>query len=99
MDRASPDPERLGHPQDTNTLRKVLSHLAFGRAVYLRTAELYRPSYPDRPAARPPDHCRERLCRPVRGFEAGRDPAGGGFRSAGSAVGAVGEGEPGRVKA
>jgi len=49
MDRASPDPERLGHPQDTNTLRKVLSHLAFGRAVYLRTAELYRPSYPDRP--------------------------------------------------
>src|SRR5262249_24200331 len=63
MDRASPDPERLGHPQDTNTLRKVLSHLAFGRAVYFRTAELYLPSYPDRPAIRlgtvtqPPSAC------------------------------------------
>src|SRR5262245_47953663 len=63
MDHASPDPERLGHPQDTNTLRKVLSHLAFGRAVYLRPAELYRPSYPDRPAIRlgtvtqPPSAC------------------------------------------
>src|SRR5262245_2384417 len=63
MDRASPDPERPRHLQDTNTLRKVLSHLAFGRAVYLRTAELYRPSYPDRPAIRlgtvtqPPSAC------------------------------------------
>src|SRR5262245_51350746 len=98
MDRASPDPERLGHPQDTNTLRKVLSHLAFGRAVYLRTAALYRPSYPDRPAARPPDHCRERLYRPLRGFEAGRGPTGSGVRFPGSAAGAAGGGEPGRVK-
>jgi tetratricopeptide (TPR) repeat protein len=32
LDCASPDSERLGHPQDTNTLRKLLSHLAFGRA-------------------------------------------------------------------
>jgi hypothetical protein len=33
LDRASPDPERLGHLQDANTLRKLLSHLTFSRAV------------------------------------------------------------------
>src|SRR5262245_6623380 len=41
LHRASPDPKRLGHLQDTHTLRKLLSHLAFGRAVYLRPAELH----------------------------------------------------------
>ena len=41
LDRASPDAERLGHLQDTDTLRKLLSHLAFDRAVYLRPAELH----------------------------------------------------------
>ncbi len=40
LDR-SPDAERLGHLQDTNTLRKPLSHLAFSRAVYLRPTELH----------------------------------------------------------
>ena len=41
LDRASPDPERLGHLQDTHALRKLLSHFAFGRAVDLRTTELH----------------------------------------------------------
>jgi len=38
---ASPDPERPRHLQDIYTLRKLRSHLPFGRAVYLRPAELY----------------------------------------------------------
>ena len=33
--------ERLGDLQDTHALRKLLSHLAFGRAVYLRPTELH----------------------------------------------------------
>jgi hypothetical protein len=33
LDRASPNAEGLGHPQDTHALRKLLSHLAFGRAL------------------------------------------------------------------
>src|SRR6516162_9870579 len=41
MDRASPDPERFRHLQDTHTFRKLLSHLPFGRAIYLRPAELH----------------------------------------------------------
>jgi len=41
LDRASPDPEGLGHPQDTNTLRTLLPHFPFGRAVYLRPTELH----------------------------------------------------------
>src|SRR6516225_7435795 len=41
LHRASPDPEGPSHLQDTHTLRKLLSHLAFGRAVYLRPAELH----------------------------------------------------------
>src|SRR4029077_11514372 len=41
LDRASPDSKRLGHLQDTLTPRKLLSHLAFGRSVYLRAAELH----------------------------------------------------------
>src|SRR5215471_11016254 len=41
MDRASPDPERPRHLQDAHALRKLLSHLAFGRAIYLRPAELH----------------------------------------------------------
>src|SRR5262245_48335336 len=41
LHRASPEPERLGHLQDTHTLRKLLSHLPFGRDVYLRPAELH----------------------------------------------------------
>jgi hypothetical protein len=41
LDRASPDAERLGHLQDTNTLRKLFSHLPFGRAVYLRPTEFH----------------------------------------------------------
>src|SRR5262249_1821788 len=38
--RASPNPERPRHLQDAHALRKLLSHLPFGRAVYLRPAEL-----------------------------------------------------------
>src|SRR5262249_52163295 len=34
-----PDPERLGHLQNTHTLREQPSHLPFGHAVYLRAAE------------------------------------------------------------
>ena len=41
MDRVGPDAERLGHRQDTHALRKLLSHLAFGRVVYLRPTELH----------------------------------------------------------
>src|SRR5262249_30779874 len=37
----SSDAERLGHLQNTHTLRKLLSDLAFDRAVYLRSAELH----------------------------------------------------------
>jgi len=39
--RASSDAERPRHLQDTHTLRKLPSHLPFGRAVYLRPAELH----------------------------------------------------------
>src|SRR5262245_66119174 len=41
LHRASPKPERFRHLQDTRTLRKLLSHLTFGRAVDLRPAELH----------------------------------------------------------
>src|SRR5262245_62346646 len=41
LHRASPDPEGLGHLQDTYSLRKPLSHLPLGGAVYLRPAELH----------------------------------------------------------
>jgi len=41
MDRASPDPERPRHLQDAHALRKLVSHLAFGCAVDLRSAELH----------------------------------------------------------
>ena len=41
LDRASPDAERLGHLQDAHALLKLLSHLAFGPAVYLRPTELH----------------------------------------------------------
>src|SRR5262249_14372511 len=41
MDRASPDPERPLPLQDAHALRKLLSHLPFGRAIYLRPAELH----------------------------------------------------------
>src|SRR5262245_830458 len=37
---ASPNPERLGNLQDT-ALRKLLTYLPFGRAVYLRPSELH----------------------------------------------------------
>src|SRR5262245_51322801 len=40
LHRASPDPERPSQLQDTHTFRKLLLHLAFGRAVDLRPAEL-----------------------------------------------------------
>src|SRR6516165_5176069 len=39
LHRASPDPERPRHLQDAHALRKLLSHLPFGRAIYLRPAE------------------------------------------------------------
>ena len=39
--RASAEPERSGYLQDTHTLRKLLPHLPFGRAVYLRSAEFH----------------------------------------------------------
>src|SRR6266436_4576804 len=42
LHRASPDPKRLGHLQDTDTVRKPLSHLPLGRAIYLRPAEPLR---------------------------------------------------------
>ena len=38
LDRASPDAERLGNLQDAHTLRKLMSNLPFGRAIYLRPA-------------------------------------------------------------
>ena len=41
LDRASPNSKRLGHLQDTLTPRKLRSHLAFGRSVYLRATELH----------------------------------------------------------
>ena len=41
LDRASPNSKRLGHLQDTDTLRKLLSHLPFYRAVDPRPAELH----------------------------------------------------------
>ena len=41
MDRASPEPERPRHLQDAHAFRKLLSHLPFGRAIYLRPAELH----------------------------------------------------------
>src|SRR6516162_3894973 len=41
LHRASPDPERPRHLQDAHALRKLLSHLPFGRAIYLRPAELH----------------------------------------------------------
>jgi hypothetical protein len=41
LHRASSDTERLGHPQNTHALSKLLPHLAFGRAVDLRPAELH----------------------------------------------------------
>src|SRR6516164_4240054 len=46
LHRASPDAERLSHLQNTHTLREQPSHLPFGRAVYLRAAELYPLSPP-----------------------------------------------------
>src|SRR5215475_9558093 len=41
LHRASPDPERLGDLQHTHALCKLLSHLAFGRAVYLGPTEFH----------------------------------------------------------
>ena len=41
LDRASPDAEGPCHLQDAHALRKLLSHLAFGCAVDLRSAELH----------------------------------------------------------
>src|SRR5262249_9648563 len=41
LHRASPEPERLGDLQDPHTLRKPLSHLPFGRAVYFRPGRAY----------------------------------------------------------
>src|SRR5262245_26964859 len=41
LDRAIPDAERPRHLQDSHALRKLLSHLPFGRAIYLRPAELH----------------------------------------------------------
>src|SRR6516225_7601153 len=41
LHRASPDPEGLGYLQHTHPFRKPLSHLAFGRAVYLRPTEFH----------------------------------------------------------
>src|SRR6516165_3415809 len=45
LHRASPDPERPRHLQDAHALRKLLSHLPFGRAVDLRPAELHALRY------------------------------------------------------
>src|SRR5262245_6510774 len=41
LDRASPDTERLGYPQDTDTLRKLVSNLPLGRDVDLRPPALH----------------------------------------------------------
>src|SRR5262249_34567112 len=45
LHRASPDPEGPSHLQDTHAFRKLLSHLAFGRAIYLRPAEFHALRY------------------------------------------------------
>src|SRR6516165_1342777 len=45
MYRASPDAKRPGDLQDADALRKLLSHLAFGCAVDLRSAELHALRY------------------------------------------------------
>ena len=41
LHRASPDAKRLGHLQNTHTLRELPSNLPLGRAVDLRSAELH----------------------------------------------------------
>src|SRR5262249_1855175 len=41
LHRASPDPKGLGYPQHPHALCKLLSHLAFGLAVYLRPTEFH----------------------------------------------------------
>src|SRR5215468_10963059 len=41
LHRASPDPEGPSHLQDTHAFRKLVSHLPFGRTIYLRPAELH----------------------------------------------------------
>src|SRR5262245_11447124 len=45
LHRASPDAERLRALQNAHTLRKLLSHLPFGRAIYLRPAEFHALRY------------------------------------------------------
>src|SRR5215813_12771048 len=43
--RASPDPEGPSHLQDTHAFRKLVSHLPFGRTIYLRPAEFHALRY------------------------------------------------------
>ena len=45
MYRASPDAKRPGDLQDTDALRKLLSHPPLGRTVYLRPAEFHALRY------------------------------------------------------
>src|SRR5215471_17212154 len=41
LHRPSSEPEGPSHLQDTHAFRKLVSHLPFSRAVYLRAAELH----------------------------------------------------------
>src|SRR5215469_8586502 len=45
LHRASPDPEGPRHLQDTHAFRKLVSHLPFGRTIYLRPAEFHALRY------------------------------------------------------
>ena len=45
LHRASPDPEGPSHLQDTHAFRKLVSHLPFGRTIYLRPAEFHALRY------------------------------------------------------
>src|SRR6516164_2159244 len=45
LHRASPDPEGPSHLQDTHAFRKLVSHLPFGRIIYLRPAEFHALRY------------------------------------------------------
>src|SRR6516164_2237731 len=67
LHRASPDPERPRHLQDAHALRKLLSHLPFGHAVYLRAAE---------PVTSPLGYGLRPQAWPVRPSRCDHDPGG-----------------------
>src|SRR5262249_32778516 len=71
MDRASPDPERPRHLQDAHALRKLFSHLPFGRTIYLGTAEFHALRYRALETCFDPlaDHRPLKLSKGVRSLE------------------------------